>query len=153
MKLPTTTWVPGEGARPDDAWLDDVEPDLLVDVGVHLFERGQGFEAHEAWERAWRSAKNRGDLDLERMLRALIKLAAASVKVRQKNSQGVRDHAGGARALLEELVRDGVLEVGRVCVAPLLEMATRVESMPPLDAAESPVGKPMFGRIQHRASP
>ena len=150
MKLPTTTWVPGEGDRPDDAWIESVDPDLLVDVGVQLFERGQGFEAHEVWERAWKTAKRASDADLERMLRALIKLAAASVKVRQHNAQGVLDHARGARALLEELEREGVVDVARVLVAPLLEMAKRVEVAPPL---AEPVGKPMFGRISRSPKP
>lgn len=147
MKLPSTTWVPGEGVRPDDAWIDDVAPELLVDVGVRLFERGQGFEAHEAWERAWKTAKRDGDADLERMLRALIKLAAAAVKVRQQNVQGVLDHARGARAILEELERAGITDVARVSVAPLLAMARQLESAPPLEAAAQPVGKPLFGRI------
>ena len=145
MKLPTTTWIPGEGPRPDDAWIEAVAPELLVDVGVQLFERGQGFEAHEAWERAWKAAKRDGDADLERMLRALIKLAAAAVKVRQGNAQGVLDHAQGARALLQELEREGVTAVARVLVAPLLEMARRVEGAPP---AVLPVGQPLLGRIQ-----
>lgn len=144
MKIPTTTWIPGEGERPDDGWLRDVDPGLLIDVGVRLFERGQGFEAHEAWEQAWKRAKREGNSDLERMLRALIKLAAAMVKVRQKNPIGVVDHAKGARALLEQLRGDGVTEVARFRVLPLVEMARRIEQSPP---TETPVGHAMFGLI------
>lgn len=150
MKIPTTTWIPGEGERPDDAWLRDVDPELLIDVGVRLFERGQGFEAHEAWEQAWKTAKRDGDTDLERALRALIKLAAAMVKVRQGNATGVRDHAHGARVLLEQLAADGVTDVARFRVAGLIEMAQRIETAPPQPAA---VGRAMFGLIPRRPPP
>lgn len=149
MKIPSTTWIPGEGERPDDTWLRDVDPELLIDVGVRLFERGQGFEAHEAWEQAWKAAKRDGDVDLERMLRALIKLAAAMVKVRQGNATGVRDHAHGARALLEQLAADGVTEVARFRVAGLVEMAQRIETAPPQPAA---VGRALFGLIPRSPS-
>jgi uncharacterized protein len=150
VKIPTTTWIPGEGDRPDDAWLRDVDPELLIDVGVRLFERGQGFEAHEAWEQAWKAAKRNRDADLERMLRALIKLAAAMVKVRQGNAAGVRDHAHGARMLLEQLAVDGVTEVARFRVDGLIEMAQRIETTPPPPAA---VGRALFGQIPRAPSP
>lgn len=147
MTLPTNTWVPGQGPRPDDAWLDEVEPAQLIEAGVRLFELGLGFEAHEAWERAWHTAKRDGDHDRERMLRALIRLAAASVKLRQGNLQGVRDHSQGARALLEALEADAVTEVALVLVGPLLELARRVETTPP---ALVPVGRPLLGLIARR---
>lgn len=150
MKIPTTTWIPGEGPRPDDAWLQDVDPELLVDVGVRLFERGQGFEAHEAWEQAWKAAKRDGDVELERMLRALIKLAAAMVKVRQANPTGIRDHAHGARVLLEHLAMDGVAEVARFRVAELVDMAQRIETEPPAPAA---VGRALFGPLPRSPAP
>src|SRR6185503_3684103 len=88
------------------------------------FEKHFGFEAHEAWEQAWKAAKAEGRLDDERMLRALIKLAAAMVKVRQKNDRGVRDHAHGAGAILDELVPRVVLGFDVVAVRA---MARRVE--------------------------
>lgn len=144
MKLPTTTWIPGEGERPDESWLHEVDPELLIDVGVRLFERGQGFEAHEAWELAWHRSKRANEHDLEKMLRALIKLAAAMVKVRQGNATGIREHAKGARTLLEGLVEDGVSEVERFRVRDLIDLARRVETFPP---APEPVGTPLFGLI------
>jgi hypothetical protein len=150
VKIPTTTWIPGEGDRPDDAWLKDVDPELLIDVGVRLFERGQGFEAHEAWEQSWKAAKRNGDGDLERVLRALIKLAAAMVKVRQGNATGIRDHAHGARVLLEQLAADGVTEVARFRVAGLVDMAHRIETLPPAPAA---VGRALFGLIPRAPAP
>ncbi len=142
MRLPRTTWVPGEGGRPDDEWLKEVDKDLLVDVGALLFERGQGFEAHEAWELAWREAKAAGRADEERVLRALIKLAAAMVKVRQRLEVGVRQHAHGAGALLDEIDAPAVLGFD---VAALRALARRVEAEP-LPAC-TPAGEPMFGRL------
>jgi hypothetical protein len=155
MKLPRTTWVPGSGEpRPDDGWLTGLDDELLVHVGVLLFDRAQGFEAHEAWELAWRSAKNAGREDDERMLRALIKLAAAMVKVRQRQQLGVVEHAKGARALLVDLTGT----VLGVDVASLADVAERVEALTPADvvrASEAPVGAPMapFGRVPRHADP
>jgi hypothetical protein len=125
IALPKTTWVPGESPRPDDAWLNAIDPDLLVHVGAVLFEKQFGFEAHEAWEQAWKSSKAEGRFDDERMLRALIKLAAAMVKVRQKNPVGVRDHAHGAAAALDDVTAKAVLGFD---VAAVVAMARRVEA-------------------------
>jgi hypothetical protein len=144
--LPRTTWVPGEGARPDDGWLRALDADLLVEVGVLLFDRGQGFEAHEAWELAWKDAKARAAHDEERLLRALIKLAAAMVKVRQANPVGVRDHAQGARQLLEALAAEGTRVLRGIRVGPLVDMARHVEAEAER-LAPAPVGHPIFGKI------
>lgn len=152
MKLPRTTWVPGEGERPDDAWLLDVDPELLVEVGAMLFERGQGFEAHEAWELAWRQAKAaRRDGRDEKILRALIKLAAAMVKLRQGNETGVREHVRGARTILHDLEAGSVDEACGIRVVPLVDLTRQVERA--LDEASlvaRPVGQPTFGKIARR---
>lgn len=159
MTLPAiphrTTWVPGEGERPDDRWLLEVDPELLVEVGAMLFERGQGFEAHEAWELAWKMAKSArkppGDGRDEKILRALIRLAAAMVKVRQHNETGVRDHLRGAQAILEELKGLAIGEARGVRVMPLLELAQRVErSLDDGTLQPRPVGEAMFGKISRR---
>ena len=138
IELPKTTWVPGESPRPDDAWLHAIDPDLLVSVGAVLFEKHFGFEAHEAWEQAWKAAKAHGCLDDERMLRALIKLAAAMVKVRQHNPTGVRDHAHGAAAALDEVGAKAVLGFD---VAGVVAMARRVE------AAAAELDLRVFGKL------
>jgi predicted metal-dependent hydrolase len=154
VRLPRTTWVPGVGPRPDDSWLKDVDEELLLEVGALLFERGQGFEAHEAWELAWKTAKSAGHAEEEKLLRALIKLAAAMVKVRQQNEAGVRDHLRGARALLEELLAGGSAEVHGVRVLPLSELAQRVErALEGGQLASRPVGEAMFGKISRRIGP
>ena len=87
----------------------------LVDEGLALYHRGEGFEAHEVWERVWREAKaDPKRVDEERVLRALIKLAAAMVKVKQKQVAGVLAHAIGARELLEQVSADVLVAVAHV---------------------------------------
>jgi uncharacterized protein len=62
--------------------------------GVELFDAGYYWEAHEAWESLWHAEGRRGaTADL---LKGLIKLAAAGVKVREGQEHGVRIHAGRA---------------------------------------------------------
>ena len=59
--------------------------------GVELFDAGYYWEAHEAWEALWHAEGRRGaTADL---LKGLIKLAAAGVKVREGQEHGVRIHA------------------------------------------------------------
>lgn len=69
--------------------------------GYELFDAGYYWEAHDAWESIWHALGRRGaEADL---VKGLIKLAAAGVKVRQRQPSGVRTHALGAAALLETL--------------------------------------------------
>ena len=69
--------------------------------GVALFNAGYYWEAHEVWEGLWHAYGRRGvEADV---VKALIKLAAAGVKVREGQEHGVRIHAGRAA----ELVRVG----------------------------------------------
>ncbi len=98
---PSQTYVPGRGvARPRrdepapavapveaDAWAES--PAYLR--GVDLFNAGCYWEAHEAWEALWLAHGRRGPTAL--VLKGLIKLAAAGVKVRQGRPGGVRSHA------------------------------------------------------------
>ncbi len=59
--------------------------------GVELFDAGYYWEAHEAWEGLWHAEGRRGAT--ADVLRGLIKLAAAGIKVREGREQGVRTHA------------------------------------------------------------
>jgi hypothetical protein len=65
--------------------------------GVALFNAGYYWEAHEAWEALWHAHGRRGPT--ADLLKALIKLAAAGVKVRERQPRGVRTHALRAGAL------------------------------------------------------
>jgi hypothetical protein len=69
--------------------------------GVDLFNHGFYWEAHEAWESLWHAAGRSGPVAI--WLKALIKLAAAAVKVREGNSAGAMRHAGRCNQLLREL--------------------------------------------------
>jgi uncharacterized protein len=64
--------------------------------GIALFNAGYYWEAHESWEALWHAHGRRGaTADL---LKGLIKLAAAGVKVRQRQHHGVVIHAQRAAA-------------------------------------------------------
>lgn len=66
-------------------------------VGIDLFNHGFYWEAHEAWERLWHACQRKGPV--ADFLKALIKLAAAGVKARERRLEGVRTHAVGAAKL------------------------------------------------------
>ncbi|MFO0910218.1 MAG: DUF309 domain-containing protein [Isosphaeraceae bacterium] len=69
--------------------------------GFRLFNAGYYWEAHEVWEVQWNAEGRRGcAADL---LRALIKLAAAGVKVREGQAHGVTTHATRAAQLLRSI--------------------------------------------------
>lgn len=70
--------------------------------GCLLFNAGYYWEAHETWEAVWLAAGRKGSV--ADLLRGLIKLAAAGVKVREGLPQGVRTHAGRAREIFLSLV-------------------------------------------------
>jgi hypothetical protein len=59
--------------------------------GFDLFNRGYYWEAHEVWEDVWNASGRQGTVS--EMLKGLIKLAAAGVKVRQGQPSGVVKHA------------------------------------------------------------
>lgn len=63
-----------------------------------MFDSGYYWESHETWEEIWAALGRSGD-DAD-CVRALIKLAAAGVKARQRQPHGVRIHAERALALL-----------------------------------------------------
>jgi hypothetical protein len=69
--------------------------------GIALFNAGYYWEAHEAWESHWHALGRRGaEADL---VKGLIKLAAAGVKVRERQPHGVVTHATRAAALFERV--------------------------------------------------
>jgi hypothetical protein len=63
--------------------------------GFDLFNHGYYWEAHEEWEGLWNAAGRRGAI--AELLKGLIKLAAAGVKARQGQPEGVRRHGERAR--------------------------------------------------------
>lgn len=65
--------------------------------GIDLFNHGYYWEAHEAWESLWKACGGRGTA--ASFLKGLIKLAAAGVKAKEGNADGVRRHATRAAEL------------------------------------------------------
>ena len=59
--------------------------------GIQLFNCGYYWEAHESWEQVWHACGRKG-LAAD-YLKGLIKLAAAGVKSREGETQGVARHA------------------------------------------------------------
>jgi predicted metal-dependent hydrolase len=68
--------------------------------GIDLFNAGYYWEAHETWEPLWHAHGRRGATAA--LLQALIKLAAAGVKIRERKPEGARTHATRAALLLEQ---------------------------------------------------
>jgi hypothetical protein len=64
--------------------------------GIALFNAGYYWEAHECWEALWHAHGRHGPT--ADLLKGLIKLAAAGVKVRQRQRHGVVTHARRAAA-------------------------------------------------------
>lgn len=65
--------------------------------GIRLFNAGYYWEAHEAWEGVWIAAGRSGLV--ADFVKGLIKLAAAGVKLREGELNGVRRHLGRAAEL------------------------------------------------------
>ena len=100
-------------------------------LGVALFNAGYYWEAHEAWEGLWHAHGRRGST--ADLLKGLIKLAAAGVKVRQKQRHGVTTHATRAGALFGALRDHGGRFLLGLDLDGLLEFARRVAEEPPVD--------------------
>ena len=81
-------------ALPEPLDPDHWEASRVYLRGFSLFVRGYYWEAHEAWEGLWIAAGRVGAL--AELLKALIKLAASGVKVRQ--GLGHQASAFGAKA-------------------------------------------------------
>ncbi|MDR3636686.1 MAG: DUF309 domain-containing protein [Isosphaeraceae bacterium] len=84
---------------------DDWSRSAVYLRGIALFNAGYYWEAHEAWEALWHAHERRGAT--ADMLKALIKLAAAGVKVREGQRHGVVTHARRAGDLFEAAMKAG----------------------------------------------
>ena len=100
--------------------------------GIELFNAGYYWEAHEAWESLWHAHGRRGPT--ADLLQALIKLAAAGVKIRERKPQGARTHATRAAVLLEQSRQHSGnhqlgLDLGQ-CIARCQEIVSNVPDDP-----------------------
>jgi hypothetical protein len=71
--------------------------------GIDLFNRGEFWEAHEAWESAWNAARSAGDVPSAAFAQGLIWCAAAWVKRRAGEPAGAVAHAGRVADRMAEL--------------------------------------------------
>lgn len=106
-----------------------VAPSLMR--GAELFNAGYYWEAHEAWEALWHAFGRKGPA--ADVVKALIKLAASGVKVREGQEHGVRIHARRAA----ELFASARQQAGRELLGLDLDECTRqarsVDQQPPTD--------------------
>jgi hypothetical protein len=101
--------------------------------GIALFNAGYYWEAHEAWESLWHAHGRTGST--ADVIKGLIKLAAAGVKVRQRQRHGVVTHACRAAALFRAARdRRGNDQLG-LDLADWIETAEAVAAAPPDDPA------------------
>jgi hypothetical protein len=100
--------------------------------GLDLFNHGYYWEAHEVWEGLWHACGRKGRT--ADFLKALIKLAAAGVKVREDRPRGVRTHARRAAEIFQrtanELGREQASYLG-LCLSDLIAAAARLADHPP----------------------
>jgi hypothetical protein len=71
--------------------------------GLDLFNHGYYWEAHEAWEGLWQVADRDGSLRM--LLKGLILLSAAGVKIRERKNAAATRHAMRAAALFRQLLK------------------------------------------------
>ena len=114
--FPPYSYLPGRGPHPvRDSTVHSyhVEPipvaaeaSLDSDLffwGLDLFNHGYYWEAHEAWEGLWQVADREGPLRM--LLKGLIMLSAAGVKIRERKHLAAATHARRAAALLRRLMK------------------------------------------------
>jgi hypothetical protein len=156
--LPPYTYVPGgpwphpnraSEARGDRATqpLGDVADSPLFRRGVELFDAGYYWEAHEAWEVLWHAAGRRGAT--ADVLRGLIKLAAAGIKVRERREAGVRTHARRAAECFAAARRQGGVHQLGLDLDLWIGRAGAIAENPPADPGppDAPVTRVFAFRI------
>ena len=107
--------------------------------GVALFNAGYYWEAHEVWEGLWHVYGRRGVL--ADVVKALIKLAAAGVKVREGQEHGVRIHAGRAAELFASVRSAGASHRLGLNLDEWAERCRQIAENPPPDPG--PIGCPV----------
>ena len=107
--------------------------------GIALFNAGYYWEAHEVWEGLWHAYGRHGVL--ADVIKALIKLAAAGVKVREGQEHGVRVHARRAADLFASAQSPGASHQLGLNLSEWAERCRKVADAPPRDPG--PAGCPV----------
>jgi hypothetical protein len=146
-RFPPYTYVPGRAPHPtsdprghsfaqvtsaheptspvDDANWREHRPYLFA---VDLFNHGYYWESHEAWEAVWHACGRTGTT--ADVLKGLIKLAAAGVKLREGRPVGVVRHLRRAIELLSN-GRGGEPQRLGLALDPLVAAVTALGEQPP----------------------
>ncbi|MBN9121674.1 MAG: DUF309 domain-containing protein [Planctomycetes bacterium] len=158
--LPSSTYVPG-GRRPrprHDPGLAAVPP-IVGDSwrtsdaylrGFDLFDAGFYWEAHESWEALWHAHGRKGPI--ADVLKGLIKLAAAGVKVRQGRPGGVRSLAARAAGHFETARGEAGPELLGLDLAAWIDFAKDVAERPS-GASAAPEGPAVVVFVRRPARP
>jgi hypothetical protein len=93
--------------------------------GIDLFNAGFYWEAHEQWEAVWHAVGRRGPIAA--LLKGLIKLAAAGVKLREDRVEGVRRHAARAAALFRSVAASA--DPALLCGLPVQQLAIESDAL------------------------
>jgi hypothetical protein len=101
--------------------------------GFALFHEGYYWEAHEAWEGLWHAHGRRGPI--ADLLKGLIKLAAAGVKVRQGQKHGIVTHATRAAVAFEAVRSAAGDRLLGLDMNELIRIAKGIAADPPETAA------------------
>jgi uncharacterized protein len=99
--------------------------------GIELFDAGFYWEAHEVWETLWHAEGRKGsNADV---IKGLIKLAAAGVKVRERQPHGVSTHAARAAILFDQVQKTRGRDWLGLDLSELAEFAQAIAQTPPED--------------------
>ena len=125
----------------------DVAASPLFRRAVELFDAGYYWEAHEAWEVLWHAVGRRGPT--ADVLRGLIKLAAAGIKVRERREPGVRTHARRAAECFASARRQGGVHQLGLDLDVWIERAREIAASPPTDPGppDAPVTRVFAFRV------
>jgi molybdopterin-guanine dinucleotide biosynthesis protein A len=108
--------------------------------GRRLFQAGYYWEAHEAWEGLWHALGRSGPR--ANLVKGLIKLAAAGVKLREHNRDGLQRHLARAEELTTQ-ARAGLLDTEEAACAEQAASYARLvrsnESLFPPDQTGRPL--------------
>ena len=138
LDLPGWAYLPGKTPAPDRAPLErakalvpkayenGVDPrDPAFRYGLALHDAGFFWEAHEVWEAVWKAAPKNGCDRL--VLRALIQLANAKLKLRMSRARAAARLVEEAQAELAEAGRRGcAAETRGLAAASLEDLMTNV---------------------------
>ena len=116
------------------------ERTAAVIAGLHAYESGDFFEAHELMEPAWMGTDDPGERDL---IQGLIKLAAADVHGVRGNPRGVARNLEGARERLRRVASgDAIPDLGIDLPALLEAIDRRLAALASAAAVASSAGGP-----------